>query len=50
MQLPTITNKTITATPVEAVHCQLLPAILKIAQTAIIGALIIACNPITTSV
>ena len=43
-------TRTKTATAVEADHCQLLPDILITAQTAKIGALIIACKPIAISV
>ena len=43
-------NNAPTATAVVVVHCQLLPEIFTIAQTAKIGALISTCRPITTIV
>ncbi len=48
--IPTRITNTATATPVANVHCQLLPAIFRTAQTAVIGALMSICSPMTTNI
>lgn len=46
----TLAQTTATNAPVKAVNCQLRPAILQIAQTAVIGALTAICIPIEINV
>ena len=46
-QISTTSSRMTTATPVLKVHCQLLPAILAMAQTAVMGAFRSTCSPMT---
>ena len=45
-----ISTIAMTAAAVATDHCQLLPEILTIAQTAMIGALMTTCNPMEMSI